>query len=336
MKVSITKKEYIIIDVENDSKLHIIFTNHGAAIKDIYYENKLMTLRPIDDAIYYDSRYFYGKTVGRSAGRIKNATYTLNHRTAFLEKNNFGVDNLHGGINGLHSKDFNYSIQENKDYLDVVFTYASPDLEGGYLYSCDITITYRVYRIVNMIDIIYDATSDTLNFLNLTNHTYFNLSGNLRKNILSDKLYINASKIGLLSDILIIQKKIDVDEVMDFRKPKEIGKHMHNEILQKKTKGYDHQYFLDEVGIDKLAAKLEGEAVNLEVYTTYPCIVFYSGNHPLDSEVYKGVKDSNHLALCLECQFHPDGIHQEKENYGLFDHNHPYHEITRYQFISKE
>jgi len=336
MTVSVMQKDDVLIEVRNDSKLHIVFTNHGAAIKDLYFDNKLITLRPLDDTIYYDSGNFHGKTIGRSAGRIKNATYTLNNRVAHLEKNNFGVDNLHGGRNGLHTKDFNYFLNETKDYSDVIFTYFSPDLDAGYLYSCNIRITYRVYRQSDMIDILYDATSDTINFLNLSNHTYFNLSGNLSNNVLNDKLFINASKIGYLNDNLVVEKKIDVNKVTDFRKPKPIGRFIDDELLQKKTKGYDYPYFLDDVGIDYLAAKAEGKAVDLEVYTTYPCIVFYSNNHPLNCEVYKGIRDQKYLAFCLECQFHPDGIHQEKDYFGLFDNNRPYHEITRYKFIGKE
>ena len=116
MIVSIMKKDDVLIVVRNDRKMHIVFTNHSAAFKDLYFDNKLLTLKPLDDTIYYDSCNFQGKTIRRSAGRIINATYTLNNRVAYLEKNNFGVDNLHGGKNELHSKDFNYSISETEDY----------------------------------------------------------------------------------------------------------------------------------------------------------------------------------------------------------------------------
>ena len=123
----------------------------------------------------------------------------------------------------------------------------------------------------------------------LTNHIYFNLSGNLSNNVLNDKLYINASKT-YLNDNLVVEKKIDVDEATVFRKPKQIGQFFNDGLLQKKTKGYDYPYYLDDVGVDNLATKVIGKSIDLEVYTTYLCTVFYSNNPPLNCEGYNGIK----------------------------------------------
>lgn len=331
-----------IITVTNE-KLTLSFSTLGASIRDITFFDKnkqkvVITARPQHEEDLFKDDSYYGKTIGRTAGRLKNATYTIDNKVAHIEKNNFDTDNLHGGKNGLHNKNFSYQIIKKEAYYAVVFSYFSPNLEGGYLEDLNIQVTYRLYQNEDTLEIIYDAISSAPTLVNLTNHTYFNLSGNLKSTVLNHELTINASNVGQLNERLIIEKIIPVNKVMDFRKTKRIGLDIENPELQKITKGYDNQYFLDNPNLSNLAARCycPESGIMLEVYTTYPCLVFYSNNYFTNYELFKGIIDQKYLAFCLECQFHPDGIHQEKDPKNIVTPNNPYHQVTRYCFKTEE
>lgn len=329
---------YKELTVENSAGLTLRLTALGAAIREIkvpdkFGEIKTVTLCPTSDAIY--RKEYYGKSIGRTAGRIQDATFTIDGKTANLQKNNKGADNLHGGVTGFHSVVFDCETVETPDYTDVVFSYASPDGEGGYFGNVKFTATYRVRENENSFRIIYDGESDTRTLLNVTNHVYLNLSGNLEESAKEHRLYINASRFGKLSERLIIEDILPVTKEMNFRKPHKIGDYVYEESVQKYTCGYDHQYFLDTESVDELACALECEksGVKLEVRTSYPCVVLYTNScpHP-EYEVYPGKHDEQYMAACLECQYHPDGIHACPDNCGILSPEKPYHEEIDYRF----
>ncbi len=331
---------YMNIRLINASGMEIILTSYGAGIRSLRIPDKKGTPKEVVFTPENEKMYrlvYHGKTIGRTSGRIENATFTIDDKTAQLDKNNFSRDNLHGGKSGLNFRVFGYEILKNSDYCDVRFSYLSPDGEGGYFGNVLIEVTYRIYERKSRVQIIYRGKSDCRTLLNLTNHSYFNLSGDLFSPIQKQKLYINASAYGELNERLIAEKIVPVDETMSFKTPHSIGEHIEDEALHRFTNGYDHPYFLDDIGVEHLAAFLKSDdsGLKMEVRTSYPCIVFYSNGQGLKNFVLDGVDYSLFSACCLECQYHPDGIHRSVDNCGIFDENHPYRETIDLTFIAE-
>lgn len=331
---------YMNIELINRSGMEIVLTSYGAGIRSLRVPDRKGTLKevvftPENEKMY---RYVYhGKTIGRTAGRIENATFTIDGKSAELDKNNFSRDNLHGGKSGLNFRVFGYEILKSNEYCDVRFSYLSPDGEGGYFGNVLIGVTYRIFERVCRVQILYSGKSDCRTLLNLTNHSYFNLSGDLFSSVEKQELYINASHYGELNERLIAEKIKPVDATMSFKTPHLIGNHIQDEALHTFTNGYDHPYFLDNSGIETLAAYLKSyeSGLKMEVRTSYPCIVFYSNGHKLKNLVPDGVDYSLFSACCLECQYHPDGIHRASDHCGILDEDHPYRETIDLRFIAE-
>ena len=339
MKIKKSKiNDYANITVENDSGMELALCTLGAAIRDIKVPDKngesvSVTLCPASEETFRAS--YYGKTIGRTAGRIKDATFSIDAKTATLEKNNHGQDNLHGGKTGFHSKIFDCETCDCGEYVDAVFKCFSPDGEGGYFGNVNVTVTYRVWKKENKFRILYDATSDTKTLLNLTNHVYLNMSGNLREKASEHTLFINAPKVAKLNERLIIEDIIPVSREMDFTAPHAIGDYIESEEAQRYTRGYDHPYFLAESGMDKRACALYSRhsKIALEMFTTYPCAVFYANSCPHEGmELVGGKQDEKYLAACLECEYHPDGIHNGAADCGITSPENPYHAEVEYRF----
>jgi len=339
MKISEKRKDgFTLICVENDAGMEIALTDVGAAIREIKVpdrngEKKTVTLSPVDDKTFLGE--YYGKTIGRTAGRINGATFTVDGKTAVLEKNNCGADNLHGGASGFHAQVFGYEIVNCDGYTDVVFKYASPDGEGGYFGNVKITVTYRIFGGQNRFTVTFGGEPDCKTLLNMTNHVYWNMGGNLTENVKEQTLYLNASRVGRLNGRLIVEEIVDVPKEFDFRKPHKIGVFVEDKSVQLYTKGYDHPFFLDGRGLDKVACSLYSEksGICLEVRTTYPCVVLYTDNYAVAGrEVYAGRFDEKYLAACLECQYHPDGVHATPDCCGIASPEKPYSEAVDYRF----
>jgi aldose 1-epimerase len=341
MKMTMTKSIPASIAIENDAGLYIRLSSYGAAIREIRVPDRdgvsrTVTLAPTDEERWQHT--YHGKTIGRTAGRIANATFTIGGRTAHLEKNNRDTDNLHGGSQGFHTKNFAVDCNRGEGYIDVSFTHTSADGEGGYFGNVTVTVTYRIYAQRNAVKILFDGTCDEATLLDLTNHVYWNLSGDLRATVEDDLLFLNASRYGVPNERLIVEQIAPVPPAMDFRTPHKIGQYIESAEAQRFTCGYDHVYFLDgeENGKrENLAAQLHSDlsGISLTIKTTYPCGVFYTNNFPEENaEIFSGVKDGKYMAACIECQYPPDGIHQSPDRCGILTPDSPYHEEIEYSF----
>ena len=326
MEISEKKiSDHSVIKLYNAAGMVLTLSSLGAAIREVRIpdkngETKTVTLCPVDEEA---NRYgYYGKTIGRTAGRIAGARFTIDGKVAFLEKNNRGVDNLHGGSEGFHAKVFGYSLKEEAEFTDAVFTYFS-----------------KVYENENKFVIYFGADSDEKILMNMTNHVYWNMGGDLSESVKDQILYINADRYGKLNERLIVEKVLPVTKHMDFRKPHAVGDYIEEDDVQQYTAGYDHPYFFKSAGCDKTACTLYSEksGIKLEMRTTYPAVVLYTNNYPDERlEVFPGKKSSRYLALCLECQYHPDGVHQCPENCGILSPGKPYFEEVQYIFTVKQ
>ncbi|MGL4492675.1 MAG: aldose epimerase family protein, partial [Tannerellaceae bacterium] len=191
-------------------------------------------------------------------------------------------------------------------------TYTSPDGDAGFPGKLDMTVIYRLTD-KNAVDIQYQAVTDKKTIVNLTNHSYFNLSGKHNENILDHVLMINADMYTPIDDTFITTGEITQVEgtPMDFRKPNVIGDRIDDSFQQLQYgKGYDHNWVLNTKGNLKQAAAQaysKESGIVMSVYTTEPGIQFYAGNF-MEGDVKgkHGVVYPHRGALCLETQHYPD------------------------------
>ena len=351
MKIKIYKK-YIdnnlisFISFTNKNEFEVIFSNYGASIYAIYAPNKygnrenvIMTPDSLED--FLDIESYYGKIIGRTSGRISDASFEIDGERYELRNNKDSDVVLHGGASKLSDVYYDYEVIEEVNKSYVVFKCYSNDGEAGYPGDVKLKVTYTVYEEVNDVLIDYYATTNKKTVLNLTNHAYFNLSGDFKRNILEHNLMIKASRFVDLDNELLPICIRKVTDIMDFREGKEIGLDIESDFLQEhNAKGYDHPWLFDDQNYEICNASLYDpmSGRQVDVYTTYPVMVVYTNNYPSFKKMRdKEIVDSKYDAICLECQFIPNGINMNTdEDKGILDVNEEYHQMTRYSFKVKE
>ena len=204
--------------------------------------------------------------------------------------------------------------QLNDSILEL--TIDSPDGYAGFPGNVKAKVIYTV-RNDNSLCIDYSATTDKPTILNLTNHSYFNLSGNPLNNILDEELMINADGFTPIDSTFMTNGTIESVQgtPFDFRSPKTIGKDIKaNNVQLKNGLGYDHNFVLNTKGdISKAAARVKDNqsGIIMDVFTTEPGLQVYVGNF-LDGKVKgkKGIAYPYRGAICLESQHYPDSPNQ--------------------------
>ena len=338
MKYNVKYDEIKHISIENDNGMRIELSSYGASIYNIEIKNnegvyESMVLTPSLLSNFYTNTSYHGKTIGRYSGRIDKAKCMINDTLYNLDINWNNVNSLHGGFNGISSKVFEHKVLVLDDYIDVLFWITEDDniLGGNALYNT----TYRINKSDNTITIFLNANCDRDTIMNLTNHTYFNLSGDCKDTILNHKLYLPCDKYTRLNNELITISIDPVTEVMDFRKKREIGQCIEDSSLQNHTsKGYDH-CFIKENPNDDLTAILECEESGnkLTISSSYPSVVFYSGCYPDNFKFNKEEVDNiKYHALCLEPQFVPNGINMEGVDKAILKANTDYNHYIKFEF----
>jgi aldose 1-epimerase len=275
---------------------------------------------------------YIGSLVGRYANRIANARFTLDGKTYTLAANDHG-NSLHGGNAGFDK--VMWTVEKNGD-SSLRLIYKSKDGEEGYPGNLNVQVIYTLGS-DNSLKLDYTATTDKATPVNLTNHSYFNLSAGKGATILNHQLQLNADKYTPVNDKLIPTGQIaDVKGTpMDFTTAKTIG----NDI-QKVKGGYDHNWILNRNSndLEKAAAVYEPKTGRyMEVFTTEPAIQFYSGNF-LNGALQltkKGQPYVQHAALCLEAQHYPDSPNQPSFPNTILKPGETYRQTTVYKFSVK-
>ena len=255
----------------------------------------------------------YGGLIGRYGNRIANAKFTLDGAEYNLPQNNNGHC-LHGGPKGYHAVVWDAKQLDNQT---LELTYLSPDGEAGFPGNLSVKVTYKLTN-DNAVDIRYEATTDKATVVNLTNHSYFNLSGVPGSQIVDHQIMIDADTFTAVDETLIPTGVLEPVEgtPMDLRQLVTIGNDIDNPYQQLVYGGgYDHNWVLNNGGdITKVAAKVVSptSGIVMEVYTNEPGIQFYAGNM-MAKEGDKGklgVVYPVRGALCLETQHYPDSPNQ--------------------------
>ncbi|SPE27137.1 Aldose 1-epimerase [Candidatus Sulfotelmatomonas gaucii] len=249
---------------------------------------------------------YLGAIVGRYGNRIALGKFTLDGKTYQIPVNN-GPNALHGGPMGFDQ--YVWKSQEVPDGVE--FTHVSPDGDMGFPGTLTAKVRYTLKGDTLRID--YSATTDKATVLNITNHSYFNLHGDGKGNILDQRIEINADRYTPVDAGLIPTGELAsvAGTPMDFRKPEAIGARIDDSNEQlKRAGGYDFNFVLNgKPGTMRVAAIATDPASGrkLTVETTEPGVQFYSGNF-LDGSLtgWNGVKYEKHGGFCLETQHFPD------------------------------
>jgi len=253
---------------------------------------------------------FFGALVGRYANRIANGTFTLDGKKYSLPINN-APNSLHGGPHG-----FNNVVWKAKEIADgVELTYLSKNGEAGYPGNLTATVRYTLEKGELKID--YSATTDKDTVVNLTNHSYFNLAGAGKGDILNHQLTLYASRFTPVDATLIPTGELKpvAGTPFDFTKATAVGARIDADDEQIKLgHGYDHNWVLNQQqpGAMTLAAVLQDPASgrSLEIRTTQPGLQFYSGNFLNGKPAGGGSVFEYRTGLCLETQHFPDSPNQ--------------------------
>ena len=296
--------------LKNKSGMEVCITNFGGRIVSIMVPDKdgkmqdvVLGFDNIDDYIRIPSDF--GASIGRYANRIAQGRFVLDNDTIQLPQNNFGHC-LHGGPQGWQYQVYDANLIDNTTRL-------SPDGDENFPGNVTAKVTFKLSD-DNALDIKYSATTDKKTIINMTNHSYFNLSGDPSQPATDHILYVNADNYTPVDSTFMTTGEIIPvkDTPMDFITPKAIGQDItkYDFVQLKNGNGYDHNWVLNTNGdITKPAARLTSpqSGITLEVYTNEPGIQVYTGNF-LDGSIQgkKGITYNQRASVCLETQHYPD------------------------------
>lgn len=324
----------------NKGGMEVCITNFGGRIVSIMVPDKqgkmqdvVLGFDSIADYIHVPSDF--GASIGRYANRINQGRIILDGDTIQLPQNNFGHC-LHGGPQG-----WQYQVYDanpiNETTLEL--TRISPDGDANFPGNLTAKVTFKLTE-ENAIDITYSATTDKTTVINMTNHSYFNLSGNPAQAATDHLLYINADCYTPVdSTFMTTGEIVTVKETpMDFTTPKTVGQEIENfDFVQLKNgNGYDHNWVLNSAGdMAQLAARLTSpeSGITLELFTNEPGVQVYTGNF-LDGTVTgkRGIVYNQRASVCLETQHYPDSPNKAEWPSVVLQPGETYHSQCIFKF----
>ena len=259
---------------------------------------------------------YFGALIGRYGNRIAKGKFSLDNQEYTLAVNN-GVNHLHGGLKGFDKVVWDAKTIVSDSTVSLELSYLSKDMEEGYPGNLETKVTYTLNN-KDELSVNYEATTDKPTIVNLTQHSYFNLTADFNQDILGHELVINADSFLPVDNTLIPTGEFrDVTGTpFDFKTSKAIGTHIDNENIQLKNGlGYDHCWVLNDqdTGVRFVASAYEPVSGRLlEVFSDEPGIQFYSGNFLDGTLTSKNNGVYQHrTGFCLETQHYPDSPNQK-------------------------
>jgi len=336
-------KQVELFILTNKSGVEMSVINYGAKIVSIHVPDKSQKLvdvvlgkSNIDDYLN-DQEPYFGAVCGRTANRIANGKFVLDEVEYKLAINN-GPNNLHGGLKGFNSVVWDAELL---DAQTLKLTYLAKDGEEGFPGNLMVTLIYKLTD-NNAVEISYHATTDKATIVNLTNHSYFNLSGAGDSYIGDHELQINADYFLPTNDVSIPLGKPEsvAGTSFDFRSLHTIGERINDENTQLGYgNGYDHNFNINRVdsGLVYAAKAISPKTgIVMETYTTEPGIQLYTGNFLDGSFVGKnGQTYPKRSAFCLETQHYPDSINFPSYPSIILRPGEVFESKTVYQFFAE-
>lgn len=345
MKAGVTTKDWGETDgkkvqlftLANKNGVTVSITNYGGIVTSWVTPDKngnkssvVVGMESLED--YLKKPPYFGAIIGRYGNRIGDAKFKLDGKTYSLAANN-GKNNLHGG-----NKGFDKVVWDAAPAADstpaLTLTYLSKDGEEGFPGNLKVTVVYTLTD-DNELNIDYKAETDKATPVNLTNHSYFNLTGSTENTILNHSLQITADHYTPVDTTLIPTGEIKAVKgtPFDFTKAETIGARI-DSVPGASPGGYDHNYVLNRKDSTlQLVAVLTDTTSGrkLEVFTSEPGIQFYSGNF-LDGTFVSGGKPVKfRTALCLETQHYPDSPNKPNFPTTILQPGQQYHTVTKYK-----
>lgn len=323
----------------NDNGMEISCINYGCIITKILapdyegnYENVVLGYNSLEE--YLSDSYFLGAIIGRVSGRIKAGTFELDGETFCLAKND-NNNHLHGGINGFNRIVWDAESFQNEQEIGVRFSHFSPDGEEGYPGNLSITVSYTLNN-NNELSIQYSGKSDKKTLLTMTNHSYFNLSGNLKRDILNHTLMIKSDRfLELNHELLPTGIELEVNGTpFEFIADRKIQTGVDSDHPQNKLAGggYDHPFVLNTNRNKEIVLKESESGRTLTIETDEVGVVVYSGNQIQSEGELGGVPSRPYLGICLETQGLPDAVHHPQFPSWILEKDQLYKTATTYKF----
>jgi aldose 1-epimerase len=300
--------------LKNENGMEVCVTNFGGRIVSIMVPDKAGKMQDVvlgfdNVADYINVPSDFGASIGRYANRINKGIIVIDNDSIQLPQNNFGHC-LHGGPKG-----WQYQVYEAKQINDQTLELTMNSADGDQNFPGNVVakVTYKLTP-DNSIDISYSATTDKKTVINMTNHSYFNLSGDASTLSTDNKLFVNSDSITPIDSTCMTSGEMMAvkNTPFDFSTERAISEKIGDTTCEqiKNGNGYDHNWVLKDKGnINVVAAKLTSpkSGITLQVYTNEPGIQVYTGNF-LDGTVKgkKGIVYQQRAAVCLETQHYPD------------------------------
>lgn len=346
--MSIVKEKFGTTKCGKDVYAYTITNFKGMAAKIINFGANLVSLLVpdrngnVEDVVlgydtledYYGNDSFFGATIGPSANRIAGASFEIDGKQYHIDVND-GENNLHSHKEeGYHKRV--WDVTEGTD--SITLTLEGKDGEMGFPGNKKITMIYSLSE-DNELKLNYHVTADSNTIVNLTNHTYFNLSGHKSGKIEDHQLRLNASHFTP-----VVPGSIPTGEIapvagtpMDFTTMKPIGQDINVDCEQLKLgQGYDYNFVID--GADGTLREI-AEAYDpksgrrMKVFTDLPGVQLYAGNCIGEETGKENAAYGPRMGFCLETQYFPDNIHHPNFQQAVFGPGKDYNSETIYQFV---
>lgn len=327
----------------NDVGMEVEVINLGATLTKVMvpdqegkFENVVLEWQDIN--VYEENPGYIGAVIGRMAGRIHKAKVTLDNREYKLTQNENG-NMLHGGPEGFHRKFWDGCAKCTDDEVKLELCCNSRDGEEGFPGNVEVKVTY-ILNNENELLIQYEAVTDQLTIVNLTNHAYFNLAGNGKRSILEQEVWIDSDRIFELDSESIPTGKflcVDEEQAFDFRKAKPIGRDIANDSVQLRYgKGYDHLWLLNQTHHKSIELYDPMSKRCMEITSTEPCVVMYTMNNPPSEKLNIAEQDIRY-GVCFETQKCAIGYDEVFKEPCLLSPDTIYQSETQYKFtVCKE
>jgi aldose 1-epimerase len=331
--------------ITNAQGMEIRATNYGGIVVSLRVPDKKGNLDDIalgfDDLKgYLANTPYFGAIIGRYGNRIANGKFTLDGKEYMLARNN-GPNSIHGGLKGFNKVVWQGESFQGPAGIGIILSYTSKDGEEGYPGNLKTKVTYTLTDKNEWI-IDYEAVTDKATPVNLTEHTYFNLAGEGKGDVLGHILQLNASRFTPVDQNLIPTGELRPvkSTPLDFTQPTGIGARIDADYEQIRLgHGYDHNFVIDRKDSDPVLAVRVTEATSgrvLEVYTTEPGVQLYTGNF-LDGTITGkgGHVYKLRFGLCLETQHFPDSPNHPDFPTTILRPGQTYHSRTIYKMSAE-
>ncbi|WP_342504783.1 aldose epimerase family protein [Sporosarcina sp. FSL K6-2383] len=334
-----TVNNWKLFTLTNQQNMSVSLLNYGGIITAINVPDRHNNIENVvlgfkNHADYTQNLNFLGAIIGRVAGRIQAATFAIEDQSYRLEANE-EAHHLHGGAGGLHQVIWTAAPFQTEDTVGVALSHTSVDGEGGYPGTVEITVTYTLTN-NNELIVDYVATSDKNTALTLTNHSYFNLSGNIGRTIHDHHVTIASDEfIELDNELIPTGNKLEVTHTpFDFRTGQLIADGIDSTFSQNiiASHGYDHYFILNPQQQEAIYVKDEVSGRVMTIKTNQPGVVMYTANNLTEGlELTEGTS-KRYDGICFETQASPASLHHEGFPTVRLDAHIPYDKQTVFSF----